>query len=834
MNAGKTARAAAAPSSDASEDARPPLLEPRSRAQRIWILLALILLPQFVLFGPSIVGARVLLPLDILEQGTVYAPFDFQSPPERQVDYVLSDLVFELEPERVYAAESVRSGRIPFWNPLNYCGTPFLAANHSSVFYPLRIIDYLWPGPISIAWVQLVKGLLAGIGAYLFARRVLRVSFWPAAVGAAVWPNVGFLVLWAGFTISQVGAHLPWLLLCADETIRKPKSFWPAALALATAVLLVSGHASIAAHVLLATGLYAIFRIADVHGVAGVFAKRGLAAAGALVLAWAAGFLVSGPQTLPTLDYMRESLRIQKRQEGKIESKAVGLAGLPTIVMPYFDGSSQRHTILTVHGNRPESTPAAYAGMLALLVLAPLGFLKRRLLRFQFFWLALGFLGLTAVLGVPLIEKVFELPGLNTLRNNRFTLVTAWSTVAMMVAGLEVLVRGEVRWTRWSWIPAALLALVIGVCVWRVGHRPEVFDQVEKLITTNTGSGNPPLDTLDGVARVSRWFTRVAIGYALLAGVGLVLWFRLRTRWGATSQAAALLGVLAIAEVTLQGYDANVQAAPELYYPRVPVLQKIASLPPGRMVGMKCLPACLNQSHGLVDVRGYDAADPLRIVELLRCFKHEQAGNGSDYAAVQWWFPHLPHGLARLVGLRYLLAFGPQAPPNAVFTHGGYSLYEMQGWLPRAFFAARGEVANDKAARLAALSKPEFDPRAVVYLESESPLPVDAAPGAGTATFTVDEPERVVLALDVQSPGWLVLSDRWTSDWKARVDGVEQPVLPADHAFRAVHVASGAKTLEFTYEPKSWRHGLLALAAGLALLVAWCAWVWRASRLGAA
>jgi len=328
---------------------------------------------------------------------------------------------------------------------------------------------------------------------------------------------------------------------------------------------------------------------------------------------------------------------------------------------------------------------------------------------------------------------------------------------------------------------------------------------------------------------VSKGFTRVAIGYALLAGACLFLWFRMRTRWGRTAQAAALLGMFAITEVTVQAFDNNVQAAPELYYPRVPVLEKLASLPPGRMVGMQCLPACLNQSHGLVDVRGYDAADPLRMVELLRLFKHEQAGPGSDYAAVQWWFPHLPHGLARLCALRYLLAFGPQSQAqSALFSHGGYSIHEMQGALPRAFFVARGELANDKAARLAELAKPTFDPLAVVYLESDAPLPVDTAPGAGKATFELDEPEHIVLALDVQASGWLVLADRWTADWKARVDGVEQPVLCADHAFRAVHVAAGARSLEFTYEPRSWHHGLAAFAAGILMLVAWSVYARRA------
>ncbi len=750
----------------------------------------------------------------------MYMPFDLQAQPKRPIDPVLTDLVCELEPERCYAVEAVRAGRIPLWNPLGYCGTPFLASNQPSIFYPLRVIDYLFPGPVAIAWGQLAKALLAGIGAYLFSRRVLRVSFWPAAVGAAIWPNVGFLVLWAGFMMSQVGAQLPWMLLATDETIRRPRSLWPLALALATAVLLVSGHSATAAHVLLATGLYALFRILDLHGLAGACGRRGLAALGALVLGWGAGILLSGPQTLPTLDYMQESWRIQQRQAGHIETAPVGIAGLPAVIMPYIDGSTQRNTVLTVHENRQESSPAACAGMLALLVLAPLGFGLQRLRRLQWFWLALWFLGLSALLGVPVLERLFELPVLNTLRNNRFTLVSAWSSVAMAVAGLELLVRGGLIWRRWFALPMALLAGAAGLCLWRAHSPPEVLQQIGALLHSGTGRGSPPADTLEGYGRVMHWFLRVELGYAALAAGCLFAWFKLRGPWAHTRHAALVLGLGALAEVTLAGYDVNVQSRPELYYPRVPVLQKLAELPPGRICGWRCLPASLNQSHGLSDVRGYDAADPARLVELLRLFRNADADTPTDYAALQWWFPRLPHGLNELLGLRYLLLVGPPSP-TALYSDGGFRIHELPRALPRPFFAKRGEIVNDKQQRLALLALPTFDPREVVYLESSAPLPVDSLPAAGTARITLDEPEQVVIELDVRASGWLVLSDRWTDGWKARVDGGERPVLCADHAFRAVHVDPGMKQLEFRYEPRSWRQGWLAAGIGCLLGLGW-------------
>src|SRR5829696_7158307 len=71
--------------------------EPVSRTMRALIVLVGLLVPQFVLIGPSLLGRKVLLPLDILQSDPFYLPVDRTKPPPRPHDVILSDPVLQLE-----------------------------------------------------------------------------------------------------------------------------------------------------------------------------------------------------------------------------------------------------------------------------------------------------------------------------------------------------------------------------------------------------------------------------------------------------------------------------------------------------------------------------------------------------------------------------------------------------------------------------------------------------------------------------------------------------------------------------------------------------------------
>ena len=123
----------------------------------------------------------------------------------------------------------------------------------------------------------------------------------------------------------------------------------------------------------------------------------------------------------------------------------------------------------------------------------------------------------------------------------------------------------------------------------------------------------------------------------------------------------------------------------------------------------------------------------------------------------------------------------------------------------------------------------EGDPRQVAGVESAAEIPL---PGVcrGSAAIAKELPQEVTLAIDMQTPGLVVLADLWDKGWSAYLDGQPAPILRTNHALRGVLSSAGAHTLRFRYEPASlaWGLRLLALAtAGWAVWVGGVAWLGR-------
>jgi hypothetical protein len=75
-----------------------------------------------------------------------------------------------------------------------------------------------------------------------------------------------------------------------------------------------------------------------------------------------------------------------------------------------------------------------------------------------------------------------------------------------------------------------------------------------------------------------------------------------------------------------------------------------------------------------------------------------------------------------------------------------------------------------------------------------------------------------------------VLTDNHYPGWKAEVDGREVPVDRVDYLFRGVRVGAGAHTVEFRYEPLSWRIGWIVSLVALGGLILAVAVGWRRRR----
>lgn len=117
------------------------------------------------------------------------------------------------------AAEALRSGRIPHWNPDLFMGAPFLANSQVGFFYPLNWpLWWLLPTPYAVSVSILIHILIASLGTYFAGRRCLSLNVFTALVAS-------FLFAVGGYVTAQVEhinqlqgiAWLPWFLvaLCA-------------------------------------------------------------------------------------------------------------------------------------------------------------------------------------------------------------------------------------------------------------------------------------------------------------------------------------------------------------------------------------------------------------------------------------------------------------------------------------------------------------------------------------------------------------------------------------------------------------------------------------------
>jgi hypothetical protein len=794
--------------------------------RQIGLVVLGIMLGQFVLYGSSLLGRKVLLPLDWLAEPSVYNATNVTDGSRATGDYYTTDLIFYQEPERQFVIHELRAGRLPLWSPYRFGGAPCWPLGLAPAWWPA----YLIASPVVLAWTQMLVALIAGTGAYLFFRRSLHIRYWPATIGAWCYPLTAAFVIWQGFWLPAVFCWLPWFFLCVDAAVRGPRGWGAPGLAILTFFALIGGAEDIAGQVLLASGIYGIWSILDHHR----FRIRErflpmLRSAVVLALGWSLGIGLSAWIVFPLYQYTSTGARLIDRGNGREERPPGGLWTLPELLVPQVYGSAQLGSFRIAPGDLQESASPGFVGIIAALFLAPLAFLRRSRRSIGTLLVILIFITMSWSLNIPGMLWLLRRPLMNMMSHNRFVFVSGFAILTLSVVGLENLMylRERPRW----WMLAPLVAL-LGLAVWSglsAVRLPEpIRSQLGEAIQRGESYSN--VRTLQDVRNVQSTFRRDFAVAAISAGAGIAAGIlysfhrrKRRARWF-----PAAVAVCMVLELLLFGYPIPVQSDPSLYFPRVDFLEQIARMTPGRIVGINCLPANLSQMVPLADIRGYDGVDPKPMMDLLTRVAGPQAIM-FDHARTQWWSPSvLPQadGSCRLppvldmLGVRYVIYRGsPFAGVTPMLQSGSYWALENRLAMPRVFVPLRVETISDSDERIRRLTQLDFDPRAVAFVEQPLNMPSLCA---GEAKILDEVPRRVTVALNMQTDGLVVLADAFDEGWRAYVDSTPTPILRTNHAVRGVVVPAGASTLQFRYEPRSFYHGL-ALCALAAL--AWAGWV---------
>jgi hypothetical protein len=126
--------------------------------------------------------------------------------------FIYRDFGFYFMPIARYLRECFWHGQLPLWNPLNYCGEPFLAQWNTQVLYPPALFYLLLPLPWSLNVFCLLHLFLAGLGMFFLGRDWTRNDF-AAALAGVVFAFSGLTMgslLWPSI-ISGL-AWMPWVV----------------------------------------------------------------------------------------------------------------------------------------------------------------------------------------------------------------------------------------------------------------------------------------------------------------------------------------------------------------------------------------------------------------------------------------------------------------------------------------------------------------------------------------------------------------------------------------------------------------------------------------------
>ncbi len=101
----------------------------------------------------------------------------------------------------------------------------------------------------------------------------------------------------------------------------------------------------------------------------------------------------------------------------------------------------------------------------------------------------------------------------------------------------------------------------------------------------------------------------------------------------------------------------------------------------------------------------------------------------------------------------------------------------------------------------------------------------------GTVEVLDEQPTRIHLSVQRDTPGWLVALQTHYPGWTATVNGQTRGIVATNLAYTGVALDAGKSDVRLTYDPPSFRIGLaITTAAAMVLVAITGVCVWQLAR----
>jgi hypothetical protein len=765
--------------------------------------------------------------------------------------FIARDIYIFYNPKHFFAAENIKQGTLPLWNPYLSSGVPFQANIQSCVFYPLSIIYYLLSFQIGYKYFIIVHYFLGSLFMFLLMRA------WGNGLFAAV--IAGMVFSYGGYLVSIIdnvcflaaAVWLPLILLFHHRALKTGSLFYSLVTSLCFAMQLFAGDASFyILSTLLTLSLYTLLWPVIQ---AGKEHYRGWVRSWILlVVTIAVGLLIASIQLIPMIELVLHSTRFEGLTFETVTKWSYHPLEFLQLLVPFLFGT-------TVPETRWFGQPwldTCYLGILPLIFAMVFIFCCREKIRYFLITLLLCSLFLSLGQYNPLFKLVYRfLPGMNMLQYPvKFLFPGAFCLSIMAGAGAAYFFD---KIDRKEQLQSSLK--LIGICFFILLSLLVIGGFLQEQLFSYFQAIYPQNDYFQGIEKESF--------FSLFKGLSTaVIFFSLffiiigASFTGKLSTSLGRYLVIAVIFCDL----AFIAKTDSLYVPEKVFNRKISTtnylkqeMPPARIFSLYYLTSNRSFLHvyQVPFIVMYKTFQEVLIPNINVYYHIPTVDEYKDMALLAYFQLFSPvHGYFRqeklsssekryrsnilnLLNVKYLISTLPLQESDFRLIHEGpVKIYENPTCMPRAFFAEKLLLVESEKDVLKRMEAPSFDPGTMVYISKKEMAKLNNAfipdsatekkePFAESVQFSNYQPNCITLKTHTNQARFLVLSDNYYPGWRAYVNGREQPVLRVNYTLRGLLLDKGSSTVTFVFRPQSlvigaWISGivLVCVFAGLVLL----------------
>ncbi len=777
-----------------------------------------------------------------------------------------SDMVTQGLQTRKIMIDALASGQgLPLWNPLSFCGIPYVGSLPGPIFFPLSILYFLLPLYRAIGWTFLLMTLFGGMFCYLWIRE-LNLSKVAAALCAVMFTLTG----WVASALQ--GGHdgrmfvillTPLVFFFLERGFNRRKLIWFLLMGAAVALQILSPMMQMMYFSSLAVSAYALYRLVvlwredkSVKPVIrlGVFYTLGFAVAVSL----------SAAQFAPTMANQKFSHR-QAGQglgyEGWEHATSFSMHPLEAVglVVPGFTGEPSAYWCTESFKGHSE-----YMGLLPLMFAAVA--LVRRRNRKVWFFSGLGvaallwnFGGYTPFFRLPYyllpVVKDFRAP-------NQMFFVFMFCLITLAGYGIDYLLSGggggrdDKRIEKVNGGFKVLLYCLgaLGVVFLVLGGGKDAMPGVlAAMMPEQIARARLPILTQYYPQIIRAALLSAVVGAVI---VGLVwLW---KSRYIPLAVLVGLLAVLAWADLMRMDINWLSVADVNSAYPRDKIVEHMQEQDLTRhrvyFYPSPVIPEGYrdywDNSLLYFSIPTVNASMPLRLKWFEKLYgTHTQRNLARDprlWKSLQEQLGNprvqLPATLHNrfwnLMAADFIMFRKSQLTPffereyptlEKVVEDGrtGRVLYRNPGAWERFRLFGAFELIEDDDAVLKRINDPSFDLDNTLILDEPPQFDTSSLPGPGGDPGTIETThhgfDRISLNVNGKNPALLYFAESYHPFWRATVDGEPAKVYRANLAMRAVYVPAGEREVTMSYHsaPFVWGRRItllsLLLLAGVLL-----------------